>query len=60
MNVRELKELLRNYPDECNVTVDTNNINGGSFEDLVFSKDNESPLDHPRMIHFVLTDNYTH
>lgn len=58
MTVFALKQILKNYPDDTIVLVDTNNLNGGSFENLIFNADNESPLTAPNSIYFHLEKDY--
>ena len=53
--VSEVREFLKNYPDESQIMVDINTLNGGSFENLKVSLACESPLDNPRCVEFVLT-----
>lgn len=51
--VEELIAYLKNFPSDCEVFYDTNPKTGGTFEYLVPSSDNDSPLNHPRNIAFI-------
>jgi hypothetical protein len=55
ITVEAIIGFLKNYPPEAQVMIDTNALDGGSFENLKPATDCESPLNHPRIVSLILT-----